>query len=73
MQYFLPREKYCRGLAGSQKKRHLSRNPAEGPVMLSIGIVGVLCNVLCLVVLQKQQVSDYMLANISSDMWKLCL
>ena len=35
----------------------LSRNPAEGPVMLSIGIVGVICNILCLAVLQKQQAS----------------
>ena len=32
------------------------RNPAEGPIMLSIGFVGVLCNILCLAVLQKQQV-----------------
>ena len=38
-------------------KVHLSRNPAEGPVMLSIGIVGVICNILCLAVLQKQQAS----------------
>ena len=37
-------------------KVHLSRNPAEGPIMLSTGIVGVLCNILCLAVLQKQQV-----------------
>ncbi len=31
------------------------QNPAEGPIMLTIGIAGILSNVLCLAVLMKTQ------------------